>query len=260
MPVRKETFRVHTFEADAFGSLAVPALSGFLGEAAGLHASELGVGLEALRARGLSWVLLRLRVELGAPIALGERLEVETWPSGVDRVTALREFLVRRQDGTEVARATTQWLLFDLATRKPVRPADVLDARVPRERTPPVVAMSPGKLPELRAWEIQKRFHVRYADIDANQHVTNTTYLAWAIEAVPRDVWLSSRPASVEVQYLAETQYGAAVLSRLAPADGAEGATRRFAHAIVREEDGKELARAVTAWVPRAARDTMRSP
>ena len=50
-----------------------------------------------------------------------------------------------------VARATTHWFVLDLATRKPVRPADVLDPRFPREAPPPGVALSPGKLPELRA-------------------------------------------------------------------------------------------------------------
>lgn len=244
---RKGSFPVHTYEVDAFGTLAVPALSGYLSEAAGLHASELGVGLDALMARGLTWVLVRQRIENPVPVALGDTIEIETWPAGIDRLAAIREFVVRRGD-EEVARATTHWFVLDLATRKPVRPADVLDPRFPRAAPPPRVALTPGKLPELRAWDFQKRFHVRYSDIDVNLHVTNTSYVAWAMEVVPRELWRSSRLASVEVQFLAETHHGAAVLSRLAPAgDGA------YAHAIVREEDGKELARLVTSWVPRGA-------
>jgi acyl-ACP thioesterase len=214
---------------------------------AGLHAAELGVGLDALRARGLTWVLVRQRIENPVPIALGDTIEIETWPTGIERLAALREFVVRRR-GEEVARATTQWFVLDVATRKPVRPAEVLDARFPREGPPPAVPLSHGKLPELRAWDHQKRFHVRYSDIDVNLHVTNTSYVAWAIEAVPRDLWQSSRLAAVEVQFVAETHHGAAVLSRLAAAgDGA------LAHGIVREEDGKELARLATRWVRREA-------
>ncbi len=246
MLARREPFAVHTYDVDAFGTLPMPALSGYLSEVAGLHATELGVGLDALMARGLTWVLVRQRIENPAPIRLGDAIEIETWPSGIDRLAALREFVVRR-GGEEVARATTQWFVLDLETRKPVRPADVLDARFPREPRTPAVPL-PGKLPELRAWDFQKRFHVRYSDIDVNLHVTNTSYVAWATEVVPRDLWRSSRLASVEVQFVAETLYGQAILSRLAAAgDGA------FAHAIVREEDGKELARLATAWVPRPA-------
>jgi medium-chain acyl-[acyl-carrier-protein] hydrolase len=244
--VRRERFAVHTYEVDAFGTLALPALSGYLGEVAGLHAAELGVGLDALMARGFTWVLVRQWLDHPVPVRLGETIEIETWPSGIDRLAAVRDFVVRREDGTEVARATTHWFVLDLATRRPVRPSEVLDPRFPREPGAPAAPFAAGKLPELRAWEFQKRFHVRYGDIDVNLHVTNTSYVTWALEAVPRDVWQSSRVAALEVQFLAETHYGAAVLSRLARAgDGA------FSHAIVREEDEKELARVATIWAPR---------
>jgi medium-chain acyl-[acyl-carrier-protein] hydrolase len=247
-PTRRETFAVHTYEVDAFGTLAVPALSGYLGEVAGLHAAELGVGLEALMAKGLTWVLVRQSLLNPVPVTLGETIEIETWPSGLDRLAAIRDFVVRRADGAEVARATTHWFVLDLATRRPVRPAEVLDARFPRHPRPAVAPPS-TRLRELAAWEREKRFHVRYGDIDVNLHVTNTSYVAWAMEAVSREVWQSSRVAAVEVQYLAEAHHGAAILSRLA-ATG-EGT---FSHAIVREEDEKELARLSTLWVPRAAR------
>jgi acyl-ACP thioesterase len=245
MLVRKEAFRVHKYEVDAFGALAPPLLQGYLSEIAGHHADELGVGLDALMARGITWVLSRLRLENPVAVALGDELEVETWPSGIERLFALREFVVRR-GGAEVARATTQWLVLDLATRKPVRPSEVLDPRFPREPTPPVAPLARGKLPELAAWESERRLHVRYADIDQNLHVTNTSYLAWATEAMPEEHWRSSRLASVEVHYLAETLHGEAILSRAKAAGD-----RAFAHAIVREEDGKELARLVTTWVER---------
>lgn len=244
--VRREAFTVHSYEADAFGTLAFPALAGYLQEIAGHHARSLGVGLDALQERGLTWVLVRQRVENPVPVALGETIEIETWPAGVDRLAALRNFVVRSATGGEVARATTHWLVLDVARRKPVRPGDVLDPRFPRDPAPSAAELSPGKLPELREWELQKRFHVRYADIDQNLHVTNATYPTWAIEAVPREVWHSSRLAAVEVHYLAEVHHGAAILSRLARKD-----ERSFAHAIVREEDGKELARLTTEWAPR---------
>jgi hypothetical protein len=49
------------------------------------------------------------------------------------------------------------------------------------------------------------------------------------------------------VQFLAETTLGQTVLSRSAPeADGT------LLHELVREEDGKPLARARTGWVARA--------
>jgi acyl-ACP thioesterase len=245
-PRLSASFPVHSYEVDAFGALAVPALSGYLQEIAGRHAASLGVGLDVLRTRGVTWVLARQRIELLREVELGDTLTVETWPSGLDRLAASREFVARRGDGVEAARATTLWYVLDLETRRVVRPHDVLDPALPRGRTPSVAPIAHAKLPELAHWELQKRFHVRYADIDTNLHVTNASYVEWAIEAMPVERWRGSRLAEVEVQYLAEGRHGAAILSRVARA-GPDG----YAHAIVTEEEGKELARLRTVWTPR---------
>ena len=246
METLRSRFTVHTYEVDAFGQLAVPALTGFLAETAGHHATALGVGIDALVARGLTWVLVRQRIEILRAPRLHEELEVETWPSGVDRLAALRDFRVRGAEGAEVARAISQWYVLDLATRRPRPPLELLDhARFDIE-VPHAVSFTDGKLPPLEHWEREKRFHIRYSDIDRNLHVNNGSYLSWAIEAMPREVWQATRVAALEVQYRAECTLGSAVLSRVVPADG--GA---YAHGIVREEDGKELARLRTRWVER---------
>jgi acyl-ACP thioesterase len=245
MVTLRSRFTVHTYEVDAFGQLAVPALTGFLAETAGHHATELGVGIEVLMARGLTWVLVRQRLEILRAPRLHEELEVETWPSGVDRLAALRDFRVRGADGVELARAISQWFVLDLGTRRPRPPLQVLDAEQFRIDVPHAISFD-ARLFELERWEREKRFHTRYADIDRNLHVNNGSYLAWAIEAMPREVWQSSRLAGLDVQYRAECTLGSAVLSRVLPADGGT-----FLHGIVREEDGKELTRLTTRWVPR---------
>ncbi len=246
--VLRASFTVHSFEIDAFASLGVPALAGFLQEAAGRHAAEMGCGMDALRARGLAWALARQRLEIAATPALGEIVEVATWPTGVERIAALRDFAVSGAGGAPVAKAVTHWLVFDLASRRPVRPGRVLDARfhAPAEHVLDLAAERP---PDPPAWTAELRFPIRTSDIDVNLHVTNTSYLGWAIDSVPREVWRTRRVSGVEAHYLAEGRDEGEVVVRLAP-DG-DGA---FVHSILREEDGKELARLRTAWTPRAPR------
>jgi acyl-ACP thioesterase len=246
MEVFRESFAVRSYDVDAFGTLALPALAAYLQEVAGLHADALGCGMAELMRRGLTWVLFRQRLQVPLPIACGEVLEIASWPSGIDRLAALREFEVRRQNGDTAARATTEWLVMDLATRRPVRPDRVLDPRL-REGAERALPPAPGSLPALATFESERRFEVRFQDIDRNLHVTNGSYAAFAVESVPRETWESCRPASLAAHYLAECRYGSAVLSRLSRA--AEG---DFLHAIVREEDGKELARLETGWLRRA--------
>jgi len=245
--VRTETFPVHSYEVDAFGLLAAPALAGYLQEVAANHATELGCGLEAMRGQGVGWVLSRQRLEIAAPIRAGEVLAVETWPSGLERLMAVRDFLVRRQDGSVAARALTHWLVMDLRSRRPVRPDRVLDERH-RASTEHVFPAAAPPLPEVERADAERPLDVRYQDIDQIQHVTNASYLAWAVEAMPEETWRACRLAAAETQFLAECRRGGRVLSRLARLS-----EREFAHAIVREEDGKALARLRTAWTPREA-------
>jgi len=246
LPVERQSERitVRVLDADAFGQLTPVALAGYLSEAAGRHAQVLGAGMDLLAARGQAWVLARSRLEIPGTAHPGDLLEVATWPSGANRLWALRDFTVRGERG-EVARAITAWLVIDLATRRPVRPDRVLDPRLHAEREH---ALPPpdDRLPPLQAPPWERRFSIRYLDIDRNRHVTNTSYLAWALEAVPEESWRESRVTALEAHYLAECSYGSRVLSRAAPAGPGE-----VLHEVVREEDGKELARLRTRWAPR---------
>jgi len=240
---RDERFLVHSYEVDAFGELALPALAGYLQEAAGQHATELGCGMEVLGARGLTWVLVRQRIEASAPVARGDELLVATWPSGVYPLVVTREFAVTR-GSEEVARASTAWLVLDLETRRAVKPGEVLDPVL----RPRLEAMAPvaGRLPAPGAEALEHRFDVRYADIDLNEHVTNTSYLSWALESVPEALWRGARPRAVEAHYLAEARLGDGVVARCA-LDG-----EVVLHALRRAQGEGEFARLRTRWTRRS--------
>ena len=249
MEITRATFAVQSFDADAFGLLSPVALAGYLQEAAGRSAEALGFGMSHLKTRGLAWVLSRQRLVLDVPIRLGDSLTVETWPSGLDRLWALRDFRLQR-DGIEVGRALSSWLVMNLESRRPSRPDRVL----PPERHGQTAHVLPLEAPPVAALaspELERRFQVRYADIDPLQHVTNASYIGWALEALAEPHWQSQRLASLDVQFLAETTHGHFIRSRSSPdGDGAR------LHAVVREEDGKELARARTTWVAREPAST----
>src|SRR3990172_8664176 len=118
METTRIAFTVHSFDSDAFGHLAPAALAGYLQEAAGRSAEALGYGLAPLQRQGLTWVLAREQVVLDRAVSWRDVLEIETWPSGIDRRAAFRDFRLW-QSGVEVGRALTTWFALDLATRRP---------------------------------------------------------------------------------------------------------------------------------------------
>ena len=244
MHVTRATFSVHSFDSDAFGELSPAALAGYLQEAAGRSADALGCGLAELNRHGRTWFLAREQVVLDEPVRFGDALEVETWPSGIDRVAALRDFRLLR-GGVEVGRAFTTWFAIDLATRRPVRPDHVLPA-LRQETAEHVLEPGTPAPPPLVEADVDRRFQVRFADIDANLHVTNSSYVSWALEAVDEETWREQRVAALDVQFVAECNLGSFVRSR-----SAVTAPGERVHAIVREDGGKELARARTRWTAR---------
>ncbi len=242
----RQSFTVHSFDVDAFGDVSPAALFGYLQEVAANSARSLGFGLDALFARGQTWVIARQQLELSRPVRQGDTLEVETFPSGLDRLAALRDFRLRVR-GEEVGRAVSVWFALDLASRRPVDPAPVTPLELQPQRDH-VLPIPKGKLPDLPGpAEVERRFQVRFADIDLNEHVTNASYVAWACEALPEEEWRTHRVVAVDAQFLAECHWGVKVLSRSARE---AGGTRL--HSVLREDDGREIARLRTRWAPRA--------
>jgi acyl-ACP thioesterase len=242
--VWRETFRVRAYEIDPRGRVSLPNVCNYLQEVAGNHATALGWSVDQLLERGLTWVLSRLHVRLARFPAWREELAVTTWPAGVERVFAVREFELAGADGAAIGAATTGWLLLGSGGRRPLRPPAEIE-EIARGAPPRVIPDRFGKLPEIAGDAAEKAFDVRFADLDINQHANNVSVILWLLEGVPEEVLLACRPHEMEVEFRAEGRLGDRVLSQVA----ADPGERQFLHRLVRAGDGREMARARTLWV-----------
>jgi acyl-ACP thioesterase len=235
-----DTFTVRVFETSANGTLAIRSLCDFLQEAAGNHARVLGVSVEDLLQRRLTWVLSRLRMQIHRLPVNGEPVTVRTWPSGIDRLFALRDFAVCDAQGRTIVSAVSAWLILDTRSRRPVRIQGIFDppdtSGVPR-----AFEADLEKPPECMPPEVENTISVRWSDLDVNQHVNNSRYAEWVVEGVTdRDIGFLT---GLDIDFLAETQHPGTIVVRTRIAD-----PHRRAHAIVRAVDGMEVARARTGW------------
>jgi acyl-ACP thioesterase len=243
-PVWTESFRARAYEVDATGRVSVPALANWLQETAGNHATALGWAVDALQAQGRTWVLARLHLCLGRAPDWREDVRVTTWPSGVLRLYALREFRLTGAGDRELGFATSGWVLLDLVGRRPVRLPGALEEMA--HRTPGRVLADPfGKLPEVGDGGTGKSFEVRFSELDMNRHANNVSVIAWALDALPRDVVLGTSLAELEIEFRTEALLGDRVRSQVHRRDDTSA---RFLHRLVRESDGREVARARTLW------------
>ncbi len=246
-PIFEQEFPIRYHELDSHGLLRPVTLLNFVQDAGGLHAAQLGVSVRDLRQRGLTWVLSRVHLTVDRYLHADDVIHLRTWPSTREGLFSCREFELFDKNGTLFSRATSSWAVLNLVSRRPVRLQDCLPEYplTARRALDDDFASLPQfpDAPDDTFREIP--FLVRRSDLDSNQHVNNTVYTDWALEAVPDDV-AACHLHSLEVSFRAEALYGDSILSQCAvnrTDDGTE-----CLHRIVNSCDKRELARLRTRW------------
>jgi acyl-ACP thioesterase len=238
-------FRVRSYETDPLGRLQVPILCKLLQEAATAHAAILGVAVETLIYSGVAWVLSRLHFEMNRWPKADDTIVIETWPEAMSRLFTERRFEVFDASDRRIGAASTLWLILDLERRRPVR----LPAHVVERLGELGLGSEPRRFGDLVTPDPVDRelaFTVRRSDLDSAEHVNNTSYVEWAIEAVPDEVWSTAELAELEIQYVSECHRGQTVESRSQLVE--RGGDLEVRHQLLRSDDGAEVARARTLW------------
>ena len=236
---------MRSYETDPQGRLQVPILCKLLEEAAVGHARILGVAVETLLEHGVAWVLSRLQLKMERWPANGEEIVVETWPEAASRLFTERRFEVFDASGNRIGATSTLWLVLDLVRRRPIRlPPLVMDRLATIDIGNELTDFT--DLEALEPLQNELAYTVRRSDLDLAEHVNNTSYVEWAVEAVPDEAWSTHDLAQLEIQYLSECHHGQTILSRSHLVD--HDHEIKVNHQLVREEDDVEVARALTRW------------
>lgn len=245
---RLETaYPIRSYESDASGRLSILSVCNFLQDSASRHAERLGVSVHRLRSEDYTWVLSRLLLKMDSYPGSGETVRVVTWPSGGERLFALRDFCLMDSTGRHLGAAVSAWLVIDTRKRRPVRIEPFL-VKLNPIIGPHALPFDLDKLPSLSGDAERSRYPVRFRDLDVNQHANNVSYIEWIIESLPRQTYEQGVLTTLEVNFLGEAVAGDTITARYRPLEGAETG---FLHSIARASDGRELARARTRWAIR---------
>lgn len=192
---------LQAYQCDRYGYVRPLILMNELQGCADTHAEMLGCGRTFLTEHNMAWVVTHYLVDIIELPCEGEELTFSTWPSMKELLRATRDFEIRGADGRLMVRATSQWVLIDMATRRPMR----LDDAVP-------TLVQHGA----RAWDrifckfpdfTPEKMHVfkcRFDDIDVNQHINNAVYAVWATESVGYTYRNEHKLRSIELNFKKE--------------------------------------------------------
>ncbi len=175
--------------------------------ASGKDADNHGFGtLNLIGGEGISWVLLKFAADIKSLPVEQDRITIETWVEGVNRLLTTRNFIMRNAAGEVLCTASTEWAIIDLKTRRPVnviRDTNIADFATGEK----VSAELPGKLPQASGPEVY-RHKVVYSDIDYNGHTNSMQYVQWIMDSYPIDKVYDRVAERFEIVYAKEAVYG----------------------------------------------------
>lgn len=170
--------RVRPSEVSRDGRLKLRSLLNYFQDTAEVAVEDIeGTTIELLN-RGYAWVLSRYEIEFFGELPfLDEEFEILTYHDPSHGYNTLRMFHLTNQNGKEIVRAKSSWLLLDVKTGRAVKAVSHLPEITSgdtREISPEFV-----DIPEISEVQSTKKIEVKWHDLDYNGHVNNATYFEW---------------------------------------------------------------------------------
>ena len=216
-------YTIRNTETDVDDRLQLHTLFSMLQEAAALNAEVYGWGAEQLDPVNLSWLLLRVSVRMEKMPSWRDKIGVETWSRGSDRLYFFRDFIIRDADQNILGYASSVWIVVDKTHHRPIRPTQLTQmaktlsdpARVFPEDPPKLAPVS-----DLLSKESQLIKFADFSEIDRNHHVNNTRYVAWCLDAYHKDSSLHDIVTGIDINYFSEIKFGSKVHLYCSVSDG----------------------------------------
>lgn len=252
--IASETFILQSRDIDRHATCNADTYFHYMQDAAGLHATMLGISIDDLKNRGKTWMVNRTRMKIYSYATWPSQIHVETWPQTPWKFYCPRG--CRGYSGDSLLfESMTRWLIIDLEKGRIVKPeSEKFERFVTSDREEPLEMNS--KLTfrsELFEQMSEKALTIRYKDTDTNHHVNNVSFVQWMLEALPFSFLEGYSATEIDITYMKEA-FGTDTLicqSGFIPIPGEKGYL--IDHQIVKKEEGETIPLCIahSAWKPR---------
>jgi acyl-ACP thioesterase len=190
------------------------------------------------------WVLSRIKILISAFPKWGEKISLYTWPGGMERLFALREFRIIDEREQMVIRASSAWLVLDLEKRRPVRFDNFFRERgIPLEKDQRCEPIE--RLPTAVEGREGREFSVQICDLDINDHANGAKYLEWVLDSYQKQYVFENEVCECTINFLEECNQGDVLVVRTL-----EPGSDVFLHGVVSVKEGVEVCRILLRWRP----------
>lgn len=171
-------FQVKYCEVDFKDQLKISTALSYLEEVACSSADELGFGYAFVKPKGYAFMVSNLCIEFLRPVALGEMISVQTWPTPPTYAIFGREYQMLSQKGELCVNASSRWCLIDINSGKILQSKEIDNQDYSTYNTDKALNDVKWKIPAFSYKETDCRFSLKiaYSEYDHNMHVNNTRY------------------------------------------------------------------------------------
>ena len=211
----EKNYEINSFLTNTRGQLGLYALLNVLQDISHYHANLLGFGYEDMVAQQIFWVLTRQKLTMTKWPKWHEHIKVQTWIRQGAAAFTNRDFAIYLNN-QKIGEATTSWMTMDAKTRRP-KSIDYKDLFSNINSENKITVAAEKHLPLATDITTLTDFKVRNSDIDQNNHVNNTKYAKWILDAIPFEMHHQHELTSYSINFLAETKLNDTVTIQKGP-------------------------------------------
>ncbi len=211
-------YRLRWMDFDQYGRMQPAAMLDIFQDVATIQADDMGIGRDAFIERGVFWAVVRSKLEIVKPPSQYQVVTARTWPHTPTRFSFLRDFSMRDEAGELLVKATTEWVLMDVLSRKFVSVKDYYDGSDDFDEAR-AFDRKPRKIADFEeSGQPALTIVPTCIDIDVNGHVNNARYANYAVEAL--DLGRNSAIKTFQIDYRHEALPGVPLVMHTLVEDG----------------------------------------
>ena len=230
-----EDYKISSFLVNLRGRAGLYAVLNLIQDVGWMHAFHWKVQLEPHQ----GWIFTRQKLRMMEWPKWNETVTIKTWLRPPQDLFLLRDYELFIND-RKIGECTSTFTVMDMKTRRLAKVdwskfEDVW-------RSDYQLQNDPDKIPVQSEAKELAQFEVRNSDIDMNQHVNNTKYAKWILDALPLEILKEGVELhDYEVNFLAETKSGDVISVQKFPSELKKGESQNTHFQGVRLSDSKPV-------------------
>lgn len=205
--ILEEKITIQSYLTDNKMELTLPALFGLIQEISSKHVTQCGIGWENLKDKNLFWVLSKIKLSISRLPKWSETIILKTWGKLHDLVVEPRDYEMVDEQGNVLIKGTSSWVIIDSEKGKIQSLNKFEEHLIYPENKDAFIERAP-KVAKIEIAEQEPSEHVRYSDLDMNQHVNNAKYIQWALDSISQVFRDKHNLKEAVVNYINQARYG----------------------------------------------------